>query len=1082
MRVCCVLSDLFVARRGICQPCGAAVMRGAAWFLVVGFCWVPIGVGHGQQGASGAGGSEAAATRENQSELVRFNRDIRPILSAACFKCHGFDEKSRQADLRLDDPDGAAHVLDSDDPEENTLWQRIVSEDPEMVMPPPAEARQLTDEEKQLLRRWIEQGAPIEGHWAFQPIVAPEPPPVPKQYGGWAENPIDRFLLARALKQGLEPQPLADRATLIRRVAFTLTGLPPSLEEIQVFLADASPDAYERMVDRYLDSEHYGEEMARHWLDIARYGDTHGLHLDNVRAIWPYRDWVIRAFERNLSYDEFIIDQLAGDLLENPTREQLIATGFNRCNVTTSEGGAINEEWLFRYAVDRASTTIEAFMGMTGGCAVCHDHKYDPLTMRDFYAMYAFFYSAADPAMDGNRIDTPPFLKLPSPEQERRLSELERLEHHALSNLEGAAGRGAADWDQVERWMADRAGRPVNDIWLDDALPLGSSGRNTSRNAEQWITAEDGPIPVGMRALRQRYGDFHEQTVSGGLVPRVIPQNPVLHAWLRVDTLHPPHAVLIELNTDQGKRRFAWGDVTKLGRGGFNDANNVRVGDLPPAGTWVELSVPGSAMNLKPGAIVNEFVLAQFGGICDWDGLRVAGDAPAPEDPRVALDAWRKYARGKSIPEVPKVVAEALKNPQKSPTEDVSQGVEFQIRSEFLKYVARAVPPQIERARLQWRLARIERRSLEDQIPGTMVFKDLPNPRQAHVMHRGQYDAPRDPVEPNTPAFLPPLELPQGKTRPDRLDLARWLVADNNPLTARVAVNRFWQQVFGRGIVETSEDFGAQGKPPTHPELLDWLAEDFRSHGWDVRRLMRMLVTTQAFRQASTCTESALKIDPSNTYLARGPRIRLDAEQIRDNVLAVSGLLNRRVGGPGFLGYQPPNIWEPVGYGNSNTRYYLRDRGADLYRRSIYAFIKRTAPPPFMSNFDAPSREMFCARRGRSNTPLQALQLMNDEQHVEAARQLAVRTLQIGDATSAARVDWMFRTVLARYPDEYEREELLAALKGFLNRFASDAASARQLLDVGESEPPESLDARQLAAYTLLANLVLNLDETITRP
>ncbi|RMF45164.1 MAG: DUF1553 domain-containing protein [Planctomycetota bacterium] len=1055
---------------------------GAGWLLSIALGCCCCSLAHCQDGAQGTKSHEATETQASSVEPIRFNRDIRPILSAACFKCHGFDEKSRQADLRLDDPEGAAQVLDSDNPSDNTLWQRVVSTDADTVMPPPTETRQLTAEEKELLRRWIEQGAPLEGHWAFEPIVAPEPPPVPDEYAEWSNNPVDRFLLTRALRQGLEPQPLADKSTLIRRVAFTLTGLPPTIEEIEEFLADDDPQAYQRMVERYLESPHYGEEMARHWLDIARYGDTHGLHLDNVRQIWPYRDWVVSAFNRNLPYDQFIVDQLAGDLVDEPTRDQLVATGFNRCNVTTSEGGAIKEEWLFRYAVDRASTTIEAFLGLTGGCAVCHDHKYDPLTMRDFYSMYAFFYSAADPAMDGNRMDTPPYLKLPSPEQERRLGELQRLEQRTLRLLQEVAAQEAAAWERTEQWLAEQAHLPVNDVWLDDALPLGSSGKNTSRNAEQWISSDDDSVPMGRRALRQRYGDFHEQTVAGGLVPRVVPQNPTVRVWLRVDGLHSPDAVLVELNTNQGKRRFAWGDVELLNRGAFSDANNVRVGDLPPAGSWVELTIPAGVLNLKPGAIVDSFVLAEFGGICDWDGLRVTGSAPAPDDPRTSLEAWKRYSRGKSIPEVPPTVAAALRDPEKSSEDDSSEGIEFQIRCEFLKHVARLVPPPIERARLQWELARVERRNLEDQIPGTMIFNDLPEPRQAHVMHRGQYDAPREAVEPNTPAFLPPLNLPAGKSRANRYDLAQWLVAENNPLTARVAVNRFWQQVFGKGIVETSEDFGAQGSPPSHPDLLDWLAEDFRRHGWDVRRLMQMLVTSRAFRQASTCTERGLRLDPTNTYLARGPRMRLAAEQIRDNALAVSGLLNRQLGGPGFMGYQPPNIWEPVGYGNSNTRYYLRDRGADLYRRSIYAFIKRTAPPPFMSNFDAPSREMLCARRGRSNTPLQALQLMNDEQHVEAARALAARTLQFGQATAGARIDWMFRTVLARFPDAYERAELLSALADFQQRFADDQAAAHQLVHVGESVPPNTIDARQLAAYTLLANLVLNLDESITRP
>ncbi|GIW97520.1 MAG: peptidyl-prolyl cis-trans isomerase [Pirellulaceae bacterium] len=1041
--------------------------------------WIVLGCGVSCWSA----GRPVAGQQPMESDRpLRFNWDVRPILSAACFKCHGFDAASRQADLRLDVPGAADHVLEATVPEETTLWQRISSTDPDEVMPPPSEVRQLSENEKEILHRWIAQGATIEGHWAFQPIVAPPLPEVPPQHAAWQENPIDRFLLSAMLSQGLSPQPPADRETLIRRVALTTTGLPPTVTEIELFLADHQPGAYERMVDRYLQSPHHGEEMARHWLDVARYGDTHGLHLDNVRQIWPYRDWVIDAFNRNLPYDQFVIEQLAGDLLPHPTREQLVATGFNRCNVTTSEGGAIDEEWLFRYAVDRASTTIEAFLGLTGGCAVCHDHKYDPLTMEDFYSMYAFFYSAADPAMDGNRLDTPPFIKLPSQEQERKLAELQTLEQGAWRRLEEVAAEAAGRWEETQQIVMGDVEPEVVDLWLDDEIPLGASARNTSRNDEQWVTSEVMEVPVGWRALCQRYGNFHEQTVTGGLVPRVVLVDPVLVGWLRIDTLHPPDAVLLELDTTEGRRRFAWGDVAVLGRGAFRDRHNVRVGDLPPPGTWHRFAVPASVLDLKPGTIVNSFALAEFGGICFWDGLGMKGKAAPATDPRRSVEAWRTYAQGKDIPHIPKPVASALKNSDAGATEPSSEGIEFQIRTEFLKYIARNVPRSVARARMEWQMARVRRRALEDEIPGTMIFKDLPEPRQAHVMHRGQYDAPRQPVVPRTPGFLPPLKLPPGTERADRLDLARWLVAEENPLTARVAVNRLWQQVFGRGIVETSEDFGTQGKPPSHPDLLDWLADDFRRHGWDVRRTLRLILTSCAFRQASHCRADHLAVDPGNVYLARGPRLRLDAEQIRDSALAVSGLLNRRMGGPGFMGYQPPNIWEPVGYGNSNTRYYLRDRGADLYRRTIYAFIKRTAPPPLLSNFDAPSREMFCARRGRSNTPLQALQLMNDEQFVEAARSLAARTLRRAPPGKRARIDWMFRVVLARYPDQLELEELTSALDDFLHRYADDAEAAERLVQVGESLPPEQLDVRELAAYTLLANTILNLDETIVRP
>ncbi len=1031
------------------------------------------------------------ATLSQADEPLQFNRDIRPILSAACYRCHGFDSKARQAELRLDVAEDAFKSRETGTPivpgkpDESVVWKRITSSDQDLVMPPPDAVRQLNDEERATIKRWIEQGGNYQKHWALEPISKPTLPAsdANEAYTSWRENPIDRYLLATMLARGLTPQETADRHTLIRRVAFTLTGLPPKPDEVQQYVNDRSGDAYEQMVERYLASPAYGEEMSRHWLDAARYGDTHGLHLDNVRDVWAYRDWVVNAFNTNQPFDQFTIEQLAGDLLPNPTTSQLVATGFNRCNVTTSEGGAIKEEFLFRYAVDRASTTIQTWLGMTGGCAVCHDHKYDPLTMNEFYSFYAFFYSAADPAMDGNAVDTPPYLQLPTPEQSAELERLKKIEQslearvNELAEAYAKSQASSTSATTTSNASSDSSTAGVDDLWLDDSLPLGASGSNTTRNAERWATTADMEIPLGKRALKLAFGDYYQQKIDGGIVPRTIPVDGKLSFWIRIDDHHPSRALMIELNTSAGQRRYGWGETDLLRKGEFKNDTNRHLGSVPAAGKWTLVTIENADLNLPPGTFVNDLLLSQFGGICWVDGLRVQGSRRAEKDPTLSLDNWWEYAKGKSIPLVPKEVATVLKEKKK----EVSEGTLFQLQTQFAKYLAANVDTELSTVRRAWQQARDNLKQLEQSIPGTMIFKDLAEPRTAHLMKRGQYDQPGDPVEPGTPAFLPAMKLAPEQKRATRLDMARWLVSPEQPLTARVTVNRFWQQVFGVGLVKTSDDFGTQGEAPSHPELLEWLAYDFRTNGWNVKRLMKQMLTSAAFRQKGTVHPEAIAKDPQNRLLSRGPRIRLDAEQIRDNALAVSGLLNPRMGGPGFKGYQPPNIWEPVGYGDSNTRYYLQDFGPDLYRRSIYSFIKRTAPPPFMSNFDAPNREMFCTRRERGNTPLQALQLMNDVQHVEAARALAQRILREGGFSVEDRVRFLVQVALCRPPRSGEIELLTSTLDKFLKRYSEDPAAANELVRVGQSPPAETANAQELAAYTLLSNLVLNLDETVTR-
>lgn len=1044
----------------------------------------------------GNGLSELGA-QENSSAVgsasILFNRDVRPVLAAACFRCHGQDAEDRQADLRLDVAQDAFAKRESGNaivpnrPDDSLVLQRIASSEPDKVMPPPDASRQLTQEEKQILRDWIAQGANYQKHWAFEPIGHSEGLPLvnqqdpAKQGSGRLSDWIDKTLIEQAQQKRLQVQGPADPRTLVRRLSLTLTGLPPEIEDVDSFAQSPTQDAYEKLVEKYLGSSHYGEEMARHWLDVARYGDTHGLHLDNDRQIWPYRDWVVSAFNANMPMDRFIVEQLAGDLLENPTQSQLVATGFNRCNVTTSEGGAIGDEFLFRYAVDRTSTTIQAFLGLTGGCAVCHDHKFDPLSTREFYSMYAFFYSNADPAMDGNIQTTSPFLKLSTPDQQAQLDRLSQERSEALSEL----------YRLANRWSSLPSRKPANmsetdlsttHVWIDDQLPLGATQRNTTRNADRW-SLDEVASQMGRRALVTEFGDKFEQTIQGGVVPIWILDQGQLSVWVQTDLDEPPEAIFVEIKTDKGSRRWVWANDVKDADLVGAKADRV-VGKLPAQGAWQLLTFPTDG--LAAGAIVSEIKFGLYGGICYWDGLSITGKVRPEDTLRSDYQAWWKQHGKRPVPNLDtdffrgKNLVQAI---QEGESSEVGKQLSGHVKTYFVAWIDSNVPREILQARAVWASLDTQIRMLEDRIPGTMIYRDLGKPRPAHVMLRGQYDAKGQAVEAGTPGVLPAIRKSDGnETRPlNRLDLARWIVGKENPLTARVTVNRFWQQVFGIGIVKSSDDFGTQGTPPVHPELLDDLAYCFQASGWDIKGLIKEMVMTQAFQRDAKVTEQGLGKDPENRYLARGPRIRLDAEQIRDNALAVSGMLERKLGGPGFRGYQPPNIWEPVGYGDSNTRYYIQQHGPQLYRRSLYAYVKRTAPVPFMSNFDAPNRESFCTRRERSNTPLQALQLMNDVQQMEAARCLAERLLKQSVQEDQAHIDNLFRWVLGRSPDDYERSQVLGFLQKTRDRLASNPPDAERIARIGERWPEADLPPDQVAVWTLVCNLVLNLDETVTR-
>jgi hypothetical protein len=1015
---------------------------------------------------------------------VTFNRDIRPIMSDTCFKCHG--PATQKARLRLDsreraikpNRDGVVSIVPGK-PEQSEVIRRIFSVDEEDIMPPPDSHSVLTNEQKNTIREWIRQGAEYENHWSFEAITKPLIPKAPTGQFKTGQfkivNPIDLFIAERLGREKLTMAPEADRAVLIRRVAFALTGLPPTPAEVDAYLNDKRKNAYEKMVDRYLSSTRFGEEMARHWLDVARYGDTHGMHLDNERQIWAYRDWVISAFNQNLPYDQFTIQQIAGDLLPNATPQQIAATGFLRCNITTGEGGSIAAEWIYRNAVERTSTVAQAFMGLTAGCAVCHDHKFDPISAKEYYSLYAFFNSAADPALDGNALLTRPTIKLPMAGQKERVAVLDAQIATKQNQLKSLVAKLAYIDPAI---VKNKPGASVSNVVLfDDTIPPGSKITASPGHPTKYVSAKDGQVRSGKTALK-RTDKGLTQDVIEQVVNVASPPGGSVYVHVYIDPKDVPKTLMIQYLTTGWLHRAVWGDYNAITWGAAGTTQRVHIGKLPEVGKWVRLEVPTKTIGLTVGQKITGFAFTQFGGTVYWDLAGITGTTDPTTDPRRSLQAWWKQQAGKNTPGLPNDLKAIVKA---GPNGKTSAELKKKLRDYYLMNVCSDTKSNLVPMRNELAALRKQKTDVEKSSPGTFIYRDLPKPRQSFVMLRGQYNKPGDKVEPNTPAIFPSLKKEDPKRRANRLDLARWLVSKEHPLTARVQANRLWQQFFGTGIVETSDDFGSQGAVPSHPELLDWLALQLHENDWDIKKQVKLMIMSAAFRQSSRITQQTMERDPDNRLYARGPRFRLGAEQIRDNALFVSGLLDSKMGGKGVKPYQPPNIWEPVGFVGSNTSRYAQDKGASLYRRSIYAFLKRTAPPPFMSNFDAPSREASCAKRERSNSPLQALQLMNDVQQVEAARALAQRIMIEGGTKPAERIAFAYRTVLAREPQPRETAIVRDALAKHLLDYKASPNKAKLLINNGESKPNAKLNESELAAWTMIASLMLNLDETLNR-
>jgi len=1020
-----------------------------------------------------------------------FNRDIRPILSDNCFSCHGIDAKHRKAALRLDVPEGAftknkegVQAIVPGKAEASSIIERILSTDEDEVMPPPDSHKKLKPAQIETLKRWINEGAGYQKHWAFEPPVklpvpgslfsvqATQKTSQPETGNPEPGTAIDAFLSAELSKHDLTFSPEAKPHEFIRRVTLDLTGLPPTPQEVDDFISASlnTPQlALSALVDRLLRSPRYGEHMARYWLDVARYGDTHGLHLDNERSMWPYRDWVVKAFNDNLPFDDFTVWQLAGDLLPNATQEQLIASGFNRCNVTTSEGGSINEEWIHRYAVDRTDTTVSVFMGLTAGCAVCHDHKYDPISQKEFYSLYAFFNSTADPAMDGNILLTQPILRLSTAEQKKQLADFDK----AIAVKQASIRDAIAKLNYIDPATVQPP-PPVQTseiVWFEDGFPA-NAVVDIVGEPTHIVSKAQGPVISGEKSLKRKATGVAQDFFVGG-ASFDIPPNGKFSVQCYIDPADQPKSVMIQFHVGGWNHRAVWGEEGAIPFGQVRTTERVVIGKLPDAGAWQKLEFTADKVGLKPGMKVTGYAFTQFGGTVHWDHLAVSSHVDPAKDPQWSWSKWVEKNQGKRVAELPQDLQTLVRGKKAAewPAADAKRLKDWWFENDYQG--ARSI---VDGARAEKLALEAKRKGLEDLIPATFVMADLPQKRDAFVMLRGQYDKPGDKVTRSTPAVFPPLPKQADYTR---LDLAKWLVSPQHPLTARVAVNRLWQQFFGIGLVKTSNDFGSQGEPPSHPELLDWLAVDFREHGWDMKRFVKMIVLSKAYRQSAKNT--GLEFDPQNRLLSHFSRHRLDAEVLRDQSLSVSGLLNTKIGGKGVKPYQPDNIWEPVAYTGSNTRSYIRDNGADLYRRSLYTFYKRTAPPPSMTTFDAPSREQACTRREISNTPMQALNLMNDIQHVEAARNFAQRILLEGGSTFDTRLNFAFRQVVARYPTSEEAAILERTLTKHAARYQANAEAAKQLIAFGDSKANATLKPEELAAWTMIANLLLNLDEALTK-
>ncbi len=1026
--------------------------------------------------------AKKSVKKQDGEPQLDFNRDLRPILSEKCFTCHGADPKAVRAGLKLNDPKVATHALKDGvvaivpgNPSASEVVKRIEASSPDDRMPPPDSNKILTTEEKKTIETWIAQGAKYEGHWAFAPLERPSLPPVKDK--GWVKTPIDQFVLANLESKGLKPSQPADKATLLRRVSLDITGLPPSQAQLDAFLADKSPNAYEKVVDRLLASPRYGERMAMDWMDYARYADSNGYQSDWERYQYRWRDWVIDAFNSNMPYDQFTIKQLAGDLLPHPTLNDLIATGFNRNHRINTEGGVIPEEWRVENVIDRASTTGAVWLGLTVGCARCHDHKFDPITQEDFYSLCAFFNNVPESGTGVEApVNHPPFIQAPYPNQitEKEGLTAKMVELQAqMRTLEASHYTEGSEWAPsmvaapkidstglVARYRFAEGltppsiryvGKPKFDFGRStgavrtDGMTYGDLGQAGDFEGDKpfsyalWIYPQSGGSPISKMDVGHDYRGWDLHLESGR------PAVHIINKW-------PDTAIKVigqpMLPSDQ------WSHVT-VTYDGSQKAKGVSIYvDGKKVGVDVaQDTLKGSIRTTVSAKIGRRTGADEFTGKVD-DLLLLNRALTADEAARLAsVDPAQPWG---SIPVAERTISE---------------------KRMILQAWARANLPAYKALYEKLTGLQAQFTALNAAIPTVMIMADMPKQRPAYVLVRGQYDHHGTPVTARIPLVFGKLPA---KYPNNRLGLAEWIVSPENPLTLRVTVNRFWSQFFGIGLVETVEDFGTRASYPTNLPLLNWMSTEFLRLHWNVKAMLKEIVMSNTYQQSSDIPPELEKIDPENKLLARGPRFRLQAEMIRDQAMFFGGMITQKIGGPSVYPYQPQGIWDETSvYGNMHN--YKHAIGPDLHRRSIYTIWKRTAAPPNMTLFDVPSREICTMRRARTDTPMQALDLMDDETYIESARALAQKILAAKPASPAARIDEMFRTVLCRTPSKQELTILKKGLMLRLAHYKANEKAAQRLIAIGDWPRPKNYDPAVLASYTLTADTILNLDETITK-